>query len=126
MALVESLERMGAIHQAANLRSTLKECNPEWFQPAGATPAYTAPAEAELPPYWIRGWNFAQAMARHAAGGFKRCSRREIASRLEVCKACPNLVDNHCALCGCACVAENQLINKLALKTEACPLGKWT
>lgn len=77
------------------------------------------------PSFWIRGWNFANAMARHVASGFARCSKEVIEERLAICQACPHLVDQHCQLCGCACVAENQLINKLALTSEACPLGKW-
>lgn len=80
---------------------------------------------ATLPPLLIRGWNFANAMARHIASGLKRCSKKQINERLAICQVCPNLVDNHCKLCGCACVAENQLMNKLALASEKCPIGKW-
>ena len=78
-----------------------------------------------LPPLFIRGLNFAGAMARHAASGFKRCSKTQISERLAICQACPHLVDNHCQLCGCACIETNQLMNKLALESEKCPLGKW-
>ena len=82
-------------------------------------------SRSPVPPLWIRGWNFANAMARHAASGFTRCSNTTIEERLAVCQICPHLVDHHCQLCGCACIADNQLMNKLALVSEACPLGKW-
>jgi len=87
-----------------------------------------APAPAvdpTLPPLLIRGWNFATAMARHAASGFKRRSKSEIKKRLDICQACPNLVDHHCTLCGCGCSADAALMNKLALVSEKCPIGKW-
>lgn len=75
--------------------------------------------------FFVLGWNFARAMARHAASGFTRCTEQQIESRLAICKSCENLVNDHCRLCGCACKAENQLINKLALVSEKCPIGKW-
>ena len=80
---------------------------------------------SSLPPIWIRGMNFASAMASHAVDGFRRCDQAEIDSRLAICQQCPQFVNNHCNLCGCACVEENRLTNKLALKSSTCPQGKW-
>jgi hypothetical protein len=80
----------------------------------------------QLPPFLIRGVNFASAMARWVAAGRPMRTQSEIDERLAICQACPELVDNHCAKCGCACVETNQLMNKLALATEKCPLGKWS
>ena len=77
------------------------------------------------PPLLIRGMNFASAIYRWTVAGMPRRSQAEIDERLAICQACPELVDNHCRKCGCACVEANQLINKLALATEVCPLGKW-
>ncbi len=79
----------------------------------------------ELPPIAIRGWNFAKALAKWTAAGFPRRDQAEIDQRLAICQACPNLKNDHCTLCGCACSEKNQLINKLALATEKCPIGKW-
>ena len=108
----------GDQHEIANLvRSSHVECEKHL--------ALESKSPSALPPLWIRGWNFANAMARHAASGFTRCSDSIIEERLAVCQACPQLVDHHCQLCGCACIAENQLMNKLALASETCPLGKW-
>ena len=78
-----------------------------------------------VPPLIIRGLNFANAMFRWASSGMPRRTQAEIDERLEICQACPHFVDNHCQVCGCPCVETNQLINKLALATETCPLEKW-
>lgn len=82
-------------------------------------------ASNSMPPLIIRGWNFAAAMARWVLAGRPRRSQAEIDERLAICQACPFLVNDHCSECGCACVEENRLINKLALATEVCPKEKW-
>lgn len=73
----------------------------------------------------IRGWNFAAAMARWTLAGWPRRTQEEIDTRLAICQACPHLENDHCNQCGCACVETNRLMNKLALASEKCPLGKW-
>ncbi len=78
-----------------------------------------------VPPIIIRGLNFASAMLRWTSSGMPRRTQAEIDERLTICQACPHFADNHCRVCGCPCVETNQLVNKLALATEACPLGKW-
>jgi len=88
--------------------------------------AKSAPAAHEpSPSLLIRGWNFTAAMARWTLAGLPRRSQAEIDERLAICQACPFLQNNHCTKCGCACVEQNRLINKLALATEKCPEGKW-
>jgi hypothetical protein len=79
----------------------------------------------ELPPIWIRGLNFAIAMANYAAIGFVRCTQEKIDGRLAICQDCSDFTGDHCSRCGCACVESNRLLNKLALESEHCPLGKW-
>ena len=115
--LINELKAQGQLDVASHVRSAHAECEKQV--------ALEMMPSAPLPPLWIRGWNFANAMARHAASGFTRCSNTTIEERLAICQACPNLVDHHCQLCGCACIADNQLMNKLALASETCPLGKW-
>ncbi len=85
----------------------------------------TAEASPAMPSLLIRGWNFATAMARWALAGMPRRTPEEIAARLEICQSCEFLAGDHCSKCGCACVENNQLINKLALSTEKCPEGRW-
>jgi hypothetical protein len=80
----------------------------------------------ELPPITIRGWNFATAMWRWAASGFKMCTQEEIDERLAICQACAYLTPaNTCQLCGCQCDEKNQLLNKLAIASEKCPIDLW-
>ena len=79
----------------------------------------------EPPPLMIQGWNFARALARWALAGMPRRSDAEIEDRLAICQACEFLQDSHCVQCGCACLERNQVLNKLALATEHCPLEKW-
>ena len=80
---------------------------------------------AEPPSLLIRGWNFAAAMARWTLAGLPRRTQAEIDERLAICQTCEFLRNDHCTQCGCACVEQNRLINKLALATETCPLDKW-
>ena len=87
--------------------------------------AGNAKPDFQLPSVLIRGINFAAAMARWASTGFKLRSQDEIDERLAICQACPKLQGDTCSVCGCNCNA-NGVINKLALKGQACPLGKWS
>ena len=80
----------------------------------------------DLPPLLVRGLNFAAAMFRWVAAGRPVRSQSEIDERLAICQSCPQLVENVCQKCGCACVEENSVLNKLALATEKCPIGKWS
>ena len=115
--VIESLEAAGA-HEAAQLvRRTRADCE--------ANSLVENTNNQNQLPLIIRGLNFASAMLRWASSGMPRRTQAEIDERLAICQACPNFVDNHCRVCGCACVETNQLINKLALATEECPLGKW-
>lgn len=81
----------------------------------------------DKPVNWlIRGWNFTMAMAKWTAAGMKMRSQAEIDARLKICQACPYLDrQSTCTVCGCACVETNQVLNKLAIATEKCPMGKW-
>lgn len=83
------------------------------------------PLPPDLPPLVIRGWNFAVAMLRWRQAGFKTRTKEEIAARLAICQECPRLVKGVCTSCGCACVESEQVMNKLALRGQSCPLGKW-
>jgi hypothetical protein len=91
----------------------------------GLPPISPMARKSSLPPLLIRGWNFANALARWTRAGMPRRTKAEITARLAICQACPYLVNRHCTKCGCACVEQNRLMNKLALATESCPEGKW-
>ena len=115
--IIESLDAAGANEAAKLLRATRDDCEAALFVKNAI--------DRDFPPIMIRGINFATAIIRWASTGMPRRSQSEINDRLAICQACPHFIDNHCRVCGCPCVETNQLINKLALATEACPLGKW-
>ncbi len=115
--LIESLEAAGAREAADLVRKSRDDCESASIE--------LNTNDQSLPPPFIRGLNFASAMVRWTSSGMPRRTQAEIDERLTICQACPHFVDNHCRVCGCPCVETNQLINKLALATEACPLGKW-
>jgi len=54
-------------------------------------------------------------------------SNEQMQPRLDICNACPELVDGHCRLCGCNCQRENKpkFLLKVAHPTAKCPAGKW-
>lgn len=116
--LMSLLESKGAGHQAEFLRSNFNTCEEKAVTAFGSN-------QPALPVLIIRGLNFAIAMSRWAMSGMARRNQEEISERLAICQICPHFSDNHCKVCGCPCVEKNQLLNKLALTSESCPLGKW-
>jgi hypothetical protein len=89
-------------------------------------PLGTDIAQFKSPPnIMIRGINFAAAMTKWLTHGLPIRTQEQIDERLAICRACPNLVNDHCQLCGCACVEKQQLLNKLTIATEKCPINKW-
>lgn len=72
--------------------------------------------------------HFAHALARYAAAGFPTRSQAEV---IEIeathCRPCEKYVDGRCKQCGCRVSKSRWVVaNKIKLKTEICPLGKWT
>lgn len=68
---------------------------------------------------------FTRALADHARDGLAKCDQQEIAHRLAICEKCPSFVASHCQECGCRCSSRQVFFNKLAWRSEACPLGHW-
>lgn len=68
---------------------------------------------------------FTTALVKHAGDWFRKCSRKEIQTRLEICKQCEHFTGTACAQCGCRVNLETRFLNKLAWRSESCPLGKW-
>jgi hypothetical protein len=107
------------------LQTAMREWS-EFFTKLEAMPVPEKPVELQKPNWLIRGWNFTTAMAKWTAAGMKMRSQAEIDARLAICQACPYLDrQSTCTVCGCACVETNQVLNKLAIATEKCPMGKW-
>lgn len=53
------------------------------------------------------------------------CDTKEIESRHQICLGCEFLQNQTCTRCGCNIVRDRVFMNKLAHKTESCPMGKW-
>lgn len=79
----------------------------------------------ERPGILRRALNFARAIGRHARDRFRKCSRAQIAGRLAICQACEHFTGSACAQCGCPAGSSQGFLNKLAWKSEACPIGRW-
>jgi hypothetical protein len=116
--LVDTLERLGARHQADRLRQTLRGYGDDDQSPATST-------HDSMPSLFVRAISLANSMTKWIAAGTPRRTLGEIEERLKICQACPHFINDHCQLCGCPCVERNQILNKLALATETCPVGKW-
>lgn len=115
---------------------TLEKCNKRralW----GRAPLDALP-EKEAPPVLVRSLTTgekitsflgvsAQTVWRYVTLRPGLLTNEEMQPRLDICNACPKLVDAHCTLCGCKCIAENttRWMAKVAHPTAKCPIGKW-
>lgn len=68
---------------------------------------------------------FTAALKTHLKDGLTRCDVEQIESRLAVCQECPEFTGKQCRQCGCACNAKSTFFNKLAWRSEKCPLSRW-
>jgi hypothetical protein len=82
-------------------------------------------APPSLPSLVQRVVTFATALTRHVCDGLTKCDDSEIQARLECCQQCPSFTGLHCRECGCCASGDNTFLNKLAWRSETCPLGKW-
>jgi|LakMenEpi03Aug12_release.lakeMendotaPanAssembly.Ray.scaffolds.fasta_scaffold42684_2 hypothetical protein len=53
------------------------------------------------------------------------CSVETIEHRHNICKSCSLFVNNTCSECGCSIVRDRNYLNKIAIKSESCPIGLW-
>lgn len=72
-----------------------------------------------------QAWRFITALTRHAADGMRKCSEEEVNERLAICQDCSSFDGDRCKECGCQCNERRLFLNKLAWRSEVCPLGKW-
>ncbi len=70
-------------------------------------------------------WNFSKAIVRWNLAGRPVRTTDQVKSLYAICSQCEHLKKNVCQKCGCQCVETEVLLNKLALATEKCPIGKW-
>lgn len=53
------------------------------------------------------------------------CSEEEIDRRHSICFSCEFFSNNSCTKCGCLLGRDKIYMNKLAVKSQSCPLDKW-
>lgn len=92
------------------------------------------PAISITAPKRRRAANYLTAVGRWFASGLKRRPAAEVRRLLAICQACEHFTRDDtdtdrgiCSKCGCGCAASGVLFNKLAMRTEHCPLDppKW-
>lgn len=93
--------------------------------PGSAAPTAPPSAPPSLPALAQRVATFAAALTDHVCDGMVKCEQSEIQARLEVCQQCPSFTGTHCRECGCVCNGQTTFFNKLAWRSEKCPLGRW-
>lgn len=86
------------------------------------------------PSFLEKAKNFSSAFIKDISTGMKRCTEEEIQERLEICRDCPLFkkysdepirgVCTHKS-CGCNIKDTQEYWNKLAWKSQECPLKKW-
>lgn len=72
--------------------------------------------------------NYTKAVATHIITGSHTRTDEEVEKLLEICKTCDkfNLEKSYCTICGCRCNAnKSAFTNKLRMKSQKCPKGKW-
>ena len=74
------------------------------------------------------GYRYTRALARWIKAGRPVRNQEEISEIYEICRQCRTLdtATNSCKYCGCRIGNHsNPLLNKIAMATERCPVGKW-
>lgn len=81
----------------------------------------------DLPPLHKRIQSVLRAYWKWIRHGSPTRSKREINRLLKICQACDRYDEANevCRECGCPVKRPEAYRNKLLLKTESCPLGKW-
>lgn len=110
---------------------TLDQCNRRrtaWgIKPLDAMPGEKAPEPPKPMTTTERIASFAavsaQTVWRYVTFQSGMLTEEEMRPRLELCNACPKLVDGSCSLCGCSCKPDSKVrwLNKLAHRSSVCP-----
>lgn len=73
----------------------------------------------------VRLAHFANSLSAHIHDGMKKCTQEEILARLKICESCASFQNERCMECHCNCKVDRVFLNKLAWRSEKCPLNKW-
>lgn len=63
--------------------------------------------------------NFAGALVKHVASGFKKTSDEQFEQRINICKSCQFYVDRECKKCGCIAAIKARWFS------QNCPIDLW-
>lgn len=118
--------RNGSRRQADRFleRVSLEELNSK----SPAAPIASSPSSLEsagASPFSQQAWRFITALTRHAADGLRKSSQEQLNHRLAICQNCPAFTGDRCQECSCRCNERQVFLNKLAWRSESCPLGNW-
>lgn len=81
----------------------------------------------KFPPLLKQAHNYAKALARHVATGMQTRTDEEVINLLQICETCEHFSEDRCTICGCRLNnSKNAFVNKLRMKSQSCPEGKWT
>lgn len=75
--------------------------------------------------------SFVDAYARWTLAGFPKRSPEEVEDIYKVCQSCEKFKPKEegygeCTQCGCRLAKFPNVINKIEMKTEVCPLNRWS
>lgn len=86
------------------------------------------PRKKSRPPSLIKqAAHYAEAVTRHVATGMQTRTDEEVINLLQICETCEHFSENRCTICGCRLNnSKNAFVNKLRMKSQSCPEGKWT
>lgn len=80
----------------------------------------------KFPPLLKQAKNYAKAVTEHVKSGMETRTDEEVIQLLEICEACDRYENGRCLVCGCRLSASKSAFsNKLRMKSQACPLGRW-
>lgn len=69
---------------------------------------------------------YAQAVTRHLLTGCETRTDEEVSELLNLCRNCESYRAETCTVCGCRINSgKSAFANKLRMKTQKCPKGKW-
>ncbi len=80
----------------------------------------------KFPPLLKQARNYAKAVTEHVASGMQTRTDEEVINLLQICETCEKYSDGRCTVCGCRVSSEkNAFANKLRMKSQKCPEGRW-
>ena len=80
----------------------------------------------KFPPILKQARNYAKAVTKHVASGMQTRTDEEVINLLQICETCEKYSDGRCTVCGCRVSSEkNAFANKLRMKSQKCPEGRW-